>query len=107
MAFTSGSAAALEAVKGVTPPIIVAAIGAQRNVYADSFRTVFLVSLAFGGKSTLLGHILLAGHKLMKQFFPNSLSMLSGYICSQCRSQIDKVSVANSERWLELLLIDK
>ncbi|KAK6387025.1 hypothetical protein LTS17_000290 [Exophiala oligosperma] len=34
--------------EGVTPAIIAAGVDAQRYVYADGFRTVFLVSIAFG-----------------------------------------------------------
>lgn len=50
MALTSGSATGLQAIKGVTPRVLAAAIDAEKGVYADAFRAVFLVSLAFGGK---------------------------------------------------------
>jgi hypothetical protein len=46
----SGSADAVSTVEGVTPDIIAAGVDAMKSVYADAFRLVFLVSLAFGGR---------------------------------------------------------
>ncbi|EON65856.1 hypothetical protein W97_05098 [Coniosporium apollinis CBS 100218] len=52
-ALTSRSAAALGAVEGITPAIIAAGAKAVQTVYADAFRLVYLVSLAFGGISII------------------------------------------------------
>ena len=43
-----GSASALDAVKGMTPEILAAGTQAYRLAYSDSYRTIFLTSIAFG-----------------------------------------------------------
>ena len=50
VALTSGSTSGLQAVKGITAAIIAAGVDAEKGVYADAFRLVFEVSLAFGGE---------------------------------------------------------
>ncbi|KAJ9645542.1 hypothetical protein H2204_001122 [Knufia peltigerae] len=47
-ALVTGQIDSLGTMEGVTPAIIAAGVDAQRYVYADGFRTVFLVSIAFG-----------------------------------------------------------
>ncbi|OQV04625.1 hypothetical protein CLAIMM_09480 [Cladophialophora immunda] len=48
LALTSGSASALASIKNITPAIIAAGADAIKTVYAEAFKLVFLVSLAFG-----------------------------------------------------------
>ncbi len=50
VALTSGSASALEAVRGISPAIIAVGIDAEKGVYAGAFKLVFEVSVAFGGE---------------------------------------------------------
>lgn len=40
--------------EGVTPAVIAAGVDALRGVYADGFRTIFLVSISFGGTQSRL-----------------------------------------------------
>lgn len=49
-----GSEAALSAIKGVTPAIEAAGALAYRIAYMDAYRTIFYVSLAFGGLAILV-----------------------------------------------------
>lgn len=44
-----GSKSSLDAVEGLTPQIMAAGAAAYKYAYADAYRTIFLVSLAFGG----------------------------------------------------------
>lgn len=44
-----GTQSLLDAVNGLTPQIIATGAEAYRFAYADAYRTIFLVSLAFGG----------------------------------------------------------
>lgn len=44
-----GSEALLSEVQGLTPAIIAAGTGAYRWAYTDTYKTIFLVRLAFGG----------------------------------------------------------
>lgn len=46
-ALTLGNAAALSAVEGVTPAITIAGTAAYKHASANSYRTVFLTSIAF------------------------------------------------------------
>jgi hypothetical protein len=48
-AISKNTAAAIQAVPGMTPAIEVALRAAQKRVYSASFSTVYLSSLAFGG----------------------------------------------------------
>ncbi|PYI31179.1 siderophore iron transporter [Aspergillus indologenus CBS 114.80] len=50
-AVAAGTSAALEAVPGMTTKILAAVADAEKTAYAMSFRTVFCVSIAFGGLS--------------------------------------------------------
>jgi hypothetical protein len=43
-----GSATALSAVKGITPEILAVGANAYQVAYSDSYRTIFLTSIAFG-----------------------------------------------------------
>ncbi|RAL14138.1 trichothecene efflux pump [Aspergillus homomorphus CBS 101889] len=52
-AIGAGTSAALEAVPGMTSKILAAVADAQKTAYAESFRTVFCVSIAFGGLSII------------------------------------------------------
>lgn len=52
-AASGGSKAAMEKVPGITEKIMLAAGNAVKIAYSESFRTVFLVSIAFGGLSTI------------------------------------------------------
>lgn len=52
VALTTGSAAGLASIPGITPAIIAAGAGAIKQVYSDAFRLVFLVSIAFGCEYT-------------------------------------------------------
>jgi hypothetical protein len=49
-----GTASALAAVKGLTPAIEKAGAVAYRVAYMDAYRTVFYVSIAFGGLAILI-----------------------------------------------------
>ena len=49
-ALSSGSSSALGSLEGITPAIIAAGRIALQTVYANAFRLVFLVSIAFGGQ---------------------------------------------------------
>lgn len=46
---SAGQAALEENVPGMTPPILEAVTSAMKTAYSQSFRTVFLASIAFGG----------------------------------------------------------
>ncbi|KAJ5668718.1 hypothetical protein N7462_009788 [Penicillium macrosclerotiorum] len=48
-AVAAGTTAALEAVPGMTDSILTAVSNAEKTAYSQSFRTVFLASIAFGG----------------------------------------------------------
>jgi hypothetical protein len=48
-AISSGTAAAFEAVKGLTPKIEMIGIAAYKHAYADAIKTVFLISIVAGG----------------------------------------------------------
>lgn len=48
-ALSSTDADALTSVPGVTPSIIAIGLNAVKTAYSESFRTVFLASIAFGG----------------------------------------------------------
>lgn len=48
-ALASKSAAALEAVPGVTPSILAAVAAAAKDAYKVAFQLNYLISLAFGG----------------------------------------------------------
>ncbi|RAH43495.1 trichothecene efflux pump [Aspergillus brunneoviolaceus CBS 621.78] len=52
-AVAAGTSAALEAVPGMTTKILAAVADAEKTAYAMSFRTVFCVSIAFGGLSII------------------------------------------------------
>ncbi|PYI08054.1 siderophore iron transporter [Aspergillus sclerotiicarbonarius CBS 121057] len=52
-AVSAGTAAAYEAVPGMTTTILAAVMDAVKTGYSQSFRTVFLVSVAFGGLSVI------------------------------------------------------
>ena len=96
VALTSGSEAALAAVKGITPAIIAAGNTATKDVYASGFRLIFLVSLAFAG--THLPFPLLpqksAVHSI-EPIFRNCMHWRS--LCEQCGRRVDQVSLSHSE----------
>lgn len=50
VAFLSGSSKALGLVQGVTGAVLAAATEAEKGVYAQAFKLIFLVTLAFGSK---------------------------------------------------------
>ncbi|PYH42883.1 trichothecene efflux pump [Aspergillus saccharolyticus JOP 1030-1] len=52
-AVAAGTTAALEAVPGMTSTVLAAVADAEKTAYAMSFRTVFCVSIAFGGLSII------------------------------------------------------
>lgn len=52
-AVSAGSVAAYDAVPGMTTTILSAVMDAVKTAYSQSFRTVFLVSIAFGGLSVI------------------------------------------------------
>lgn len=45
---TGGSASALAAIEGISPDILAAGAKAYELAYSDSYRTIFLTSIAFG-----------------------------------------------------------
>ena len=49
LAITEGTASALAGVPGITPAVELAVSGAVQDAYASSFKTVYLVSITFGG----------------------------------------------------------
>ncbi|OCL08489.1 MFS general substrate transporter [Glonium stellatum] len=49
-----GSEKALQAVKGLTPQILIIGTKACRHAYMDAYRTIFLVSIAFGSLAILV-----------------------------------------------------
>jgi hypothetical protein len=53
-ALTSGSAAAFEAVQGLTPAIQAIGARAYQNANADAYKTVYLSTLAFSGVGIIL-----------------------------------------------------
>lgn len=53
-ALTSGSATALEAVKGISPSIIAAGSAAYKVASSDGYRTVFLSTIAINGIGIIL-----------------------------------------------------
>lgn len=55
-ALTSGSAEALQAVPGITANIIAAGSTAYKQANADSYRTVYLSTIAFTGVACLLSY---------------------------------------------------
>jgi len=74
-----GTAAALTAVKGVTPQIIAAGTRAYQVANADAYRTVFLATIAFGGLGILLG-----------VFIPNADDHLTGDIAVKLHAAGEK-----------------
>jgi hypothetical protein len=48
-AVSAGTTSAMEAVPGINENIMTAVFNAVKTAYSQSFRTVFLVSIAFGG----------------------------------------------------------
>ncbi|KAJ9614616.1 hypothetical protein H2200_002753 [Cladophialophora chaetospira] len=68
VALTSGSASALEAVRGITPAIIAAGVDAEKSVYAGAFKLVFEVSMVFGGLACIgASCIRSVDHKMTRQ----------------------------------------
>ena len=49
-----GTKTLLDAVPGLTPEILADGANAYRHAYADAYRTIFLVSIAFGGLGILV-----------------------------------------------------
>jgi hypothetical protein len=54
VAFTNGTAAAFNAVPGISPSIIAAGARSYKVASADAYRTVYLVTIAFSGLGVLL-----------------------------------------------------
>ncbi|KEF59507.1 uncharacterized protein A1O9_04351 [Exophiala aquamarina CBS 119918] len=71
VALASGQVASLATIEGATPVIIAAGVDALRGVYADGFRTIFLVSIAFGVLACLAAAFVSSvDHKLTKYVIP-------------------------------------
>lgn len=68
--FTALTTGNFTAVEGATPTIIAAAAGANQEAYTQSFRTVYLVSLAFGG----LGIIAACNAPNIEKFFTEDIA---------------------------------
>lgn len=52
-AISEGSGSAIKKVPGITNKVIISTTNATKTAYAQSFRTVFLVGITFGGLSTI------------------------------------------------------
>lgn len=66
-----GSEALLSKVEGLTPQILVTGANAYRYAFADAYRTIFLVSLAFGGLTILVSF-----------FIPDIDSLMGGRVAA-------------------------
>jgi hypothetical protein len=66
-----GQASALAAVEGLTPAVQTAGALAYRIAYMDSYRTIFYVSIAFGGLGILISF-----------FIPNVDSSMTGSVAT-------------------------
>ncbi|KAF2489786.1 MFS general substrate transporter [Lophium mytilinum] len=60
-----GSPKLLAAVKGLTPQVLVAGGKAYQHAYMDAYRTIFLVSIAFGGLAIIVSFFIADIDKLM------------------------------------------
>jgi hypothetical protein len=68
VAFTNGTAAALETVPGITPTILEALAEAVKHAYSHAFEIVYLSSLAFAGIAIVASLFVVDVDKYMTDF---------------------------------------
>ena len=88
-AITAGTAAALNAVPGITPAIEKAVGGALQDAYYAAFKTVYLVSITFGGLAILAA-----------LFSKNIDELMTGQVARKMRG-IGAKTTADDEKMVE------
>lgn len=82
-----GSEALLSQVQGLTPEILAQGATAYRYAYADAYRTIFLVSLAFGGLAILVSF-----------FIPDIDALMSGKVAATLSGREKSSGVGEDEK---------
>ncbi|KAK4936926.1 hypothetical protein LTR10_022304 [Elasticomyces elasticus] len=85
-AIANGTAAALEAVPGMTPKIEAAIADGVKTAYSSSFKTVYLASLAFGGLAVIAA-----------LFSEDIDHLMTGYVNRRIRGTVATAGISEEE----------